>query len=85
MNVTENMFGSGRDGRGEDGLGSGRSRNVQRLADVLEGQQELFKKMTERDQGLIKRRIMESHHRAAKEAFYEFGRDELSVGRWKDR
>ena len=43
----------GRDGRGEDGLGSERSRNVQRLADVLEGRQELLKKMTERDQGLI--------------------------------
>ena len=43
--------GSGRDGRGENGLGSGRSRNVKRLADVIEGRQELFKKMTERDQG----------------------------------
>ena len=43
----------GRDGRGEDGLGSERSRNVQRLADVLEGRQELLKQMTERDQGLI--------------------------------
>ena len=30
---------------------------------------------------MLKRRIMESHHRAAKEAFHEFGRDELSVGR----
>ena len=43
--------GSERDGRGENGLGSGRSRNVKRLADVIEGRQELFKKMTERDQG----------------------------------